>query len=158
MWLTRWKNKLVEYIKEVLQPKHTPHSIALGFAIGTFIGILPLPGIHLLLAALIALTYKKVNKLAIFIGIFFWNPITLPVIYYLSYKIGDLLFASTPVVDYEFSFLEQIYHITRRFLLGNVILAVGASIISYFLVRKGVQEYQQKNQEQPEIKMPEIKV
>ena len=145
MAFERWKHKIKYYAQEVLTEKTTPHSIAVGFAIGSFISILPTPGFNLILALIVSLIYKKVNKVSLFIGVLFWNPLTSPVIYYFSYKLGNLIFGAAPIVVYNVSFMEQIYQFTRRFLVGNIIIAVSMSIISYFLVRWGAQEYQLKN-------------
>lgn len=140
-----WKEKLKNYALDIFTEKTTPHSIALGFAIGTLISILPTPGFNLLLALLVSVISKKVNQVSLFIGVLFWNPLTAPVIYYLSYKLGDLIFGATPIIMYDISFMEQVYQFTRRFLVGNILIAVAFTIISYFLVRWGATEYQEKN-------------
>lgn len=45
-----FKEKIMHHFHEALRIKKSPHSIALGFGIGTFIGILPTPGFGVLLA------------------------------------------------------------------------------------------------------------
>ena len=105
MIFQRWKEKIKNYAQDVFTEKTTPHSIALGFAIGTLISILPTPGFNLLLALLVSIISKKVNRVSLFIGILFWNPLTSPVVYYLSYTLGDLIFGATPIIMYDISFM-----------------------------------------------------
>ena len=84
---------------------------------------------------------KKVNKFSLFVAIFFWNTLTLAPIHFLSYKIGDLLFGDADVVRYNILILNKIYNFTRRYLVGNFIIAVIVSTVSYFIIKKIVDEY-----------------
>ncbi|NQV90839.1 DUF2062 domain-containing protein [Candidatus Woesearchaeota archaeon] len=131
----RFKKKLENYFNEVLRTKPEPHAVGLGFAVGTGISILPTPGINILLGFLILLIFKKLNKYTLFGSILFWNILTLSPIYYLSYKIGDFIFGKTNIVTYDITLLDHIYSFTRRFLVGDLILAVVISCLSYFLVK-----------------------
>ncbi|MBF0533156.1 MAG: DUF2062 domain-containing protein, partial [Candidatus Omnitrophica bacterium] len=51
----------------ILKSNTLPEEIALGVAIGVFISILPLYGLHTLLVVIAALLIRKSNKLAILI-------------------------------------------------------------------------------------------
>ena len=97
--LRRVKEKLKRHFHEVARSRKSSHSIALGFAVGTFISILPTPGLNLILGLLVALIYEKINKYSLVISIFFWNTLTLSPIYILSFKIGDLLFGDLPAAE-----------------------------------------------------------
>lgn len=135
--INKFKEKLKHHFHEVHKPEIPEHSIALGFAIGTFIGIfLPIPILSIPLALLIILFNKKISKLALFGAILFWNFLTLPPVYLLSYKIGKLLFNEVDVVKFNIVILDRIYNFSREFLIGNFILAVLISVASYFIVKK----------------------
>lgn len=136
--------KLKEHFHEVTRIKKSEHSIALGFAIGTFISIIPTPGFNILLGLLVVLIYEKVNKFSLFGAMAFWNPLTLAPIYLLSYEIGNFLFGSLPVVKYNIVLLDQIYNFSRRFLVGNFILAIIISALSYYIVKKVVYLYKKR--------------
>jgi len=138
------KEKIKKHFHEIMKVKHSDHSIALGFAIGTFISILPTPGLSILLGLLVVLIFKKVNKFSLFIGLIVWNTFTLIPIYWMSYKIGDLLFGSVPVVKYNIVLLDNIYNFSRRFIVGNFILALIISPLSYFITKKLVKLYRKK--------------
>ena len=130
-----FKKKAMDYLYRMLSEKKSEHSIALGFAIGTFISALPTPGFNILLGVLIALIFKKVNKVSLFASFIFWNPITIIPVYLLSYKIGNAMFVSQPIIRYNIVMIDLIYNISRRFLLGNLILAVVLGIFFYVLIR-----------------------
>lgn len=127
--------KVRNHFRGVIRIKKSPHSMALGFAIGTLIEILPTPGINIILALIVILAYPKVSKLALFGALLFWNPLFTIPLYALSFRIGSALFGNAPVVKYNVVVLDNIYNFSRRFLVGNTILAVSISAISYVVVR-----------------------
>jgi uncharacterized protein len=145
MVVKKFKKKIKEHFLEVIRTKTSPHNIGLGFATGTFISILPTPGFNIILGLLVLLIFKKMNKFSLFAGILFWNPLTSIPIYYLSYQIGDFLFGSTSVVLYELNLLGQINLYARRFLIGNVILALLTATTSYFIIKWIFTWYYKKN-------------
>ena len=137
--------KIKYHFHEFMKTDTSEHSVALGFAIGTFINIvLPIPGINILVALFIFFLFKKVNKFSLFVALVVWNAFTLLPVYYLSYKIGNFLFASTPIAKYNIVILNQIYNFSRRYLIGNVILAFIISPLSYFIVKKIVRVYREE--------------
>lgn len=129
------KDKIKHHWKEVLRIKTTDHEIALGFAVGTFIVILPTPGFSILLGLLIVLLYKKISKIALFLAFAVWNPFVMIPIYGAAYAIGSFLFSGAPTISFEIVILDQIYQYTRRFAVGLVILSICFSSISYVLIR-----------------------
>lgn len=139
--IKKTKDKIKEHFKEVLETKTSAHSIALGVAIGTFIGIIPTPFFSVLLGVLIILIFKKTSKLGLFGSLAFWNPLTIPFTYYLSYKIGNILFGNLPVIKYNVIILDQIYNFSRRFLVGNLIVAIGFSLLCYGLTYLIIKKY-----------------
>ncbi len=142
--ISRWKKRFKEHFIEALKIKTTPHEIALGFAIGTFIAILPIFGLHIWLAILIIAVFKQLSKIALFAALFFWNPFfTIPV-YTLSLKIGGAIFGSAPVVVFKVTFLNQAYDFSRRLLVGSGMTATILSIVTYVAVFFLVRYYQKK--------------
>ncbi|PIU72796.1 hypothetical protein COS79_01095 [Candidatus Woesearchaeota archaeon CG06_land_8_20_14_3_00_33_13] len=127
--------KLKEHFKEVLGIKTSPHSIALGFAIGTFIAIIPTFGFTYLIATIVMLVYAKESKLALFGALLLWNPFVLFPLYTLSYRFGDFILSGFPEV-YPLQAIGQFRYTTLRFLVGNFIIAVFFSVTSYFILRK----------------------
>ena len=142
--ITKLKEKIKHHFQEVMKVKTSPHSIALGFAIGTLIAILPTFGLGILIGVLVVLIFEKVNKFSLLLSFVVFNTFTMIPLYLLSYKIGDLIFGSSPVSKYNIVILNQIYNFSRRYLIGNLIVAIVISTISYFIVKKIVLLYIQK--------------
>lgn len=140
----RFSKKVKEHFREVLEIKTSTHSIALGFAIGTFISMLPTPGFNILLGFLIILIFKRINKFSLFGSLVLWNPLTLFPFYFLMYKLGNLMFSSAPVIRFNIVIIDQIYNFSRRFLIANIIIAIIMSIISYFVVRMVAEKYKKR--------------
>jgi len=85
-------NKLFRYLEyKVLHIDDTPHKIALGLALGLFIGWTPLIGLHILLAIIFS-TLLRANKFAAFVSIWVSNIFTFFIIYYPAYLFGSFLF------------------------------------------------------------------
>jgi len=135
MVVKKYKEKLAHHFAEVLKSKTSPHSIALGFAIGTFISVLPTPGLNIIIGLLIIAILENINKLALFGAYVIWNPFVLVPIYAHSYGLGNMLLGSLPYATFNFVLWDTLYNFTIRFLLGNFIIAVFLSIASYGVVR-----------------------
>ncbi len=67
------------------------HSLAAGFATGATISFLPLPGLHMVHVIIICLIFGF-NKTAGIIGTVFGNPWTFPIIWYMAYEFGQVIF------------------------------------------------------------------
>lgn len=95
--LGRLLGKLLEIAKE----KDPPHKIALGLALGIFIGFLPIMGIQMATATLLALPLRA-NLKAANAGVWISNPITFIPLYYVNYLLGLQLFPGHEVSWGEF--------------------------------------------------------
>ena len=137
--------KIKNYFLNIIRLKATPHEIALGFAIGTFIEILPaFFGMDYLLALLVILVYPKVSKVSLFGALIILNAVILYPIHALNYYIGNLIYAGEPTVYFNIVFLDNLINISRRFLIGSLITAPIISTIAYFVVKKAVKGIQEK--------------
>ena len=128
------KHKLVNHFQEVLKIKTSSQAIAAGFAVGTFLSILPMPGFSPVLAVIIVLIFKKISKIAIFVAMAIWNPVLLIPLYVVSYWLGDVLMGSVPLSSFNMTVLNRVYYFTDRFLLGNLITAFVVAGICHGLV------------------------
>lgn len=136
--------KVKEHFKKVAEIKTSPNSIALGFAIGTFIAIFPTPGFSIILGLLLVLIFPKISKIAMISSFVVWNPIVLIPIFAWSYKLGDYIMGSVPVVEISIPFFQTAYNFSRRFLLGNIIIGSVASLSSYIFLFFGIQWYRSR--------------
>ncbi len=128
-WYRRFRYKLLRHFVQVLRSKTSDRAIAFGFAVGTFIALLPTPGLNWVLAFGIALVYKKINKLSLFFAIVFWNPLLMAPVYALCYVLGGFLFDIFHIQHWESAYLNN----SGKFMAGNIILTSLISLVSYHL-------------------------
>jgi len=112
-------------------------SVAGAIGIGTFIAFVPIPG-HIIMAAASAI-WLRINLPLTLITIFITNPVTIPPIFYFTYKAGAWLLGTPPrTFTFEFS-LQWLLHETSTIFLPLLVgsLAVGTLLgaISYAAVR-----------------------
>ncbi len=128
----------------------TPQSIALGAAIGIFLGFTPLIGLKTLLALGFAFLFRA-NKIAAVVAVSLHDlalPL-MPVLYRLEYDIGYWLLSEPHPLPPSFNHHQLSGHAWLNWttfvtlgvplLLGGVILATPASVLVFFLTRMAVQ-------------------
>lgn len=116
----------------------SPHEIALGVAIGVFIGISPLYGFHMIMVCLAAITVRRVNKLAIFLGVNISLPPTIPFITWAGYRTGRMMLGNAyPALGWEefrhFSY-ETFFRFFYALLVGSFALGTAVSVVVYFVM------------------------
>jgi len=142
--MIKWHKKLKEHFKEIAKTKTDPHYIALGFALGALLAILPTPGFSILLGLAIIVIYPKISKYALLIAMVVFNPLVNIPLYILSFKIGNMLFSSEPIIKYNIVILNTLYNFSRRFLVGNIIIASTDAVTGYFVTKKVAKVYQHR--------------
>lgn len=134
--------KLKRFLVEITTSKVSSHNLAFGFALGTFIAILPTPGFGILISIFLIYSFKKINATSILFPFAVWNPLVLAPLYVLSYKIGDLLFAAKASIENDL--FHKIIYFCQTYLVGNVIIAIVFSILSYFVIFKIAEIFKQR--------------
>lgn len=87
--------KLIARFKSLFHVNDSPKNIAKGFALGTLIGMFPVPGVQLVIAVLIA-SILKWNKISASVAVFNTNLVTGPFIFTLNYTVGKWLLGLNP--------------------------------------------------------------
>lgn len=131
------KFKIRDRLLKLWRSHDSPHEIALGVAVGVFIGITPFYGFHIILGTLVALITKRVNKIAIFLGMNISLPPTIPLITWAGYSIGGMLLGGAyPPLQLDafryFSY-ETFLNFFYALLVGSFILGIGLSILFYLV-------------------------
>lgn len=89
----RWWSSPRTLLRHILMLDDTPHSVALGTAIGMFIAMTPTVGIQMILVIVFGFLTARLfrfNRVAALIAVYVSNPATIVPIYYLDYKVGTL--------------------------------------------------------------------
>jgi uncharacterized protein (TIGR03546 family) len=133
--------------RAILMLDDTPHSIALGTAIGLFIAWTPTVGIHMILVVALSLLFRA-NKVAALIAVYISNPFTIVPMYWIDYRLGALVLDERVTRD-EFEAILN-YHTWAEWWqafwrvcidlavpmwIGGVVLALLHAVPGYYLTR-----------------------
>jgi len=133
------KYNLREFVKRIKKLEGDPHYIAMGMAIGVFVGTTPTMPFHTVVAVALAFILRG-SKAAAALGVWFCNPITAPFFYLGSYKAGMFIFGNSVPFDVKYeSILELLklgMDVTMAMIAGGVILGILPGIAAYFITRK----------------------
>jgi len=112
-------------------------SVSRGFAIGTFCAFLPIPGIQMILAAFLSITFAANLPLAVILT-WITNPFTYIPIVYFAIKIGGIFInaeSAYEIKSEEINILTDLMYYWEPLFLGSLILSIISSLISYILIR-----------------------
>jgi hypothetical protein len=136
-----------ELVKRIKKLPGDPHYIAMGMAIGVFVGITPTMPFHTVIAVALAF-FLRGSKAAAAIGVWFGNPISAPFFYLGSYKIGIFIFGHPAPFDLKYeSVLELLklgMDVTIAMIAGGIILGILPGFASYFITRKFITTIQSR--------------
>lgn len=126
-----------------------PRKIALGFAMGLFIGMTPSMGFQTAIVIFIAALLKW-NKISAAIGVWITNPLTAPFIYSTTYFIGakilDIKNGYNPSVELNLTVLEKLLQkapqVIWALIIGGIILGLPLALVGYYFSYSTVQKYQ----------------
>ena len=143
-FLVRKKRWLADHHMTLVTMADTPHSIALGSAIGIFFGFTPLWSLKTLLSIAVAWVCRC-NKVAAAIAVTVHDVLifVMPAIYFAEYKVGcSTLNRPTPAHRIRFHFGLHDYlnwDVFQRLVwpavIGSLFLAIPSAVIVYFIMR-----------------------
>lgn len=143
--------KLSARLKTLLGVKDTPRRVAVAFAVGVFIGMSPLLGLHTVLALLVAWAFK-LNRFVAITGVFITNPWTIIPIYTFSTWVGGVILRAErlmPDIDWGNVTLKGLLadtgHLLWPFVLGTTLVGAVSAAVGYALVKKAVERVQKSN-------------
>lgn len=140
----------------LIRLKGTTYSIASGFSFGAAISFTPLPGVHLLGAASLSFLTRG-NILASVVGTLVGNPWTLPLMWWVSYKMGNYAFslfgAQISAMPEKFTWDYLVNEIVDRpmdliipWISGGIIMMVLTWPIFYYITYRMVAKLRRKYQ------------
>jgi uncharacterized protein (DUF2062 family) len=133
------KERLKSFWHRIKKLQGEPRYIATGMAIGVFIGITPTIPFHTAIAIVLAFIFKG-SKPAAAIGVWIANPITIPIFYIGSFKVGTLLLDKPIPFDVKFESIQELLSlgldVTIAMVIGGAILGIVPGIISYIVTYK----------------------
>ena len=121
--------EIIAALVRVFKAHNAPHEIALGIAIGSFIAILPLYGLHTVLCVIAAIVIPRANKLAIVLGTNVSLPPTVAFITWTAYDIGRFLLVNKnyPPLSWEYIRNFKISKVSEFYyplFIGSIVLGL----------------------------------
>ena len=129
--LRGYQTRVIDELHRSLVDDHSPKEVARSFSAGTFITMLPTLGTGLALFVVLVYLFKWVNKIALFASVLVFNPVVKWGVYAASFSLGVVLLGPVDGVSRSDVSLSAGTDILVRLLVGNLILAVVATIIAY---------------------------
>lgn len=157
------KTLYARMVRWLLEHQGTPHSVALGFAVGMFVALTPTVGVQMILGAAIA-QLLRANRLLPVALAWITNPFTIVPIYYFNYRVGQIFMggdsekgrqfieslSKVSLLDFDHfistmgSMLSKFGGIALVLWVGSLIVASVAAAISYPVVRRIVEVERKK--------------
>ncbi|OQX22980.1 MAG: hypothetical protein BWK80_28380 [Desulfobacteraceae bacterium IS3] len=124
-----------------------PREVALGFALGIFIGASPTMGFQMPIAVFFAAILKW-NKISAAMGVWITNPITAPFFYGFTYLVGAKILGLgnmtgvTDNIDSVSEILSKAPEIVWSLIIGGVVVGLPLAVASYYFCYSAVRKYQ----------------
>lgn len=135
---------LRDKLSAIFSIKDSPKKIAISFAVGVFIGMSPILGLHTVLGIAAAWIFR-LNKFVTIIGVYVTNPWTIVPIYTFATWFGAKLLGVKkiiPAIDWNnisFNYLlNEMSHLLLPFVFGTTLLGLLSAIAGYIIIYQAV--------------------
>ena len=147
------KDSLFDIIRKVyerfIRIRGNPREVALGFALGVFVGMTPTMGVQTPIAIFFAALCGW-SKLSAAVGVWISNPLTAPVIYGVTYITGAKMMHLAPVFNLPLSpswstlkaMLLKAPQALGAMTVGGIVIGLPLAVLAYYLAYGAVEKYQ----------------
>ncbi len=157
-------------LRAILMLDGSPHSIALGTAIGMFIALTPTVGIQMLIVIAVAFLVRplfRFNKMAALMTVYISNPLTVVPLYWFNYKVGTIFLAET-VSHERFQSLVQgpaaatwgdwwaglftrtwtlMFEVGGPLIAGSLVVASVAALATYLVMNRVMEQVRRRHEQ-----------
>lgn len=135
------RERISQMLVRMRQLEGNPHHLAMGMAVGIFVAITPIIPFQTIVAIALAFVVRG-SKSAAVLGTWLSNPLTIPLVYFLNYKLGCFLLGYQAVSEHiafdSFSQLMELgLEVTLAMMLGGVAIGAVLGLIAYFITFRG---------------------
>lgn len=146
----RWLEPIKKAYYRFLKIRGNPREIALGFALGVFVGMTPFMGLHTAIAVPLAALLKW-NKFSAALAVWISNPLSAPAIYGITYYTGEkILFIQEGYklpaefsIDALFYTLRSAPEIIGILMVGGIVIGLPLAALGYYFSLKAILEYRE---------------
>ena len=122
-----------EIVHALMNAEASAQNQAMGFALGTFISLLPTPGVNMALALLLA-SWFRLHKATVVLSLAIWNMFVTAPFFALSYRLGNFLFPAPASASVAEQWQAQVISFVQGVLVRNLIIAGLVTAVSYTMV------------------------
>jgi uncharacterized protein len=138
-------------LRSILMLDDTPHAVALGTAIGMFVGMTPTVGMQMIIVLTIAFMMRpffRFNKVAAVLTVYITNPLTIIPVYWFNYQVGTWFVHSevtyekfVAIVEFDSHHdwseraLSLVAELGAPLLIGCLVVATISSLLTYPAMR-----------------------
>jgi uncharacterized protein (DUF2062 family) len=144
----KFKHSWDKLVVRLINYEGNPRKIALGVAIGVFIGVTPLFPFHTAIALIFAMLLKG-SRIAAAAGVWVSNPVTLPFFYIITYKTGAFFLGKAPNADISQRSFSELVHaglgITHAMILGSIMIGFILSVVAYLATLQLISAFRKRS-------------
>jgi uncharacterized protein (DUF2062 family) len=142
--LPRMKTRSIAFVRTLFSLRASPRQIAMGFAVGVFIGIFPTFGLGALFILALAPMWRF-NVPSALLGTIFGNTLLAPIWITLACLLTGISPAEIKVPPETFpNILAHYSQIGLRYLLGNFVVSLVVAVASFFILIRAVQGFRNR--------------
>lgn len=150
--------RLRRFYDRFIRLRGDPREIALGFALGLFIGMSPTMGFQMIIAAFCA-SLLGWNKWSAAAGVWITNPFTAPFVYSANYWVGSRLLSQVcpkatahalAALKGAGSIVQKTPHVAASLILGGIVMGLPVAFAGYWLALWAVSHYRARVKAQME--------
>lgn len=149
--LAGYRDRVRGEFEAAFRETHPPRTVAGSFALGVFVTMLPTFGTGLLVFALVAATVERVSKLAMVASLVVVNPVVKWGVYGASFWLGSRLLGPVPGFSPADASLSAGPDVVVRVVVGNLLLAVVATVVGYVAVLHLVRAFRRRDLELADV-------
>ncbi|TVM15837.1 DUF2062 domain-containing protein [Oceanidesulfovibrio indonesiensis] len=146
LWISFSRLLRLNYLR-ILRLKASAHSIALGAALGIFVGCLPIIPFQTVLVITLAFIFRA-NKIAAFSCTWITNAFNVIPFYYMLYKVGSHILPFAVEFNPHLLSLQELFdqgwRLTVLMTAGGFVVGIPSSIAMYFLSLRAVLTYRRR--------------
>ncbi len=142
------KHTIRNWLAECRNLSGDPRYIGRGMAIGIFVSMTPFFPFHTAIALGLAVLLRG-SKRAAATGVWLSNPLTIPICYFIIFKLGILILGGDSIYNAEWKTFDDILHmgidIVYAMIVGGVVLGTALGIPAYYITKTAFKRMQARN-------------
>lgn len=142
------KHTLKNWLAECRKLSGDPRYIGRGMAIGIFVSMTPFFPFHTAIAVSIAVVLRG-SKRAAAVGVWLSNPLTIPLCYYVIYKMGMFILGDDTAFNPDWKtfsdILEMGFTIVTAMIIGGAVIGGALAVPAYYTTKKIFTRIQNRN-------------